>query len=75
VALLFLTPSISVFYDGITSRQMWASLQQRLLPRDTVFGVPINRQIATTPAPADSTTTGSLPAAPAAPEADKPAAQ
>ena len=50
VALLFLTPSISVFYDGITSRPMWASLQQRLLPRDTLFGVPINRQLATTPA-------------------------
>jgi hypothetical protein len=72
VALLFLTPSISVFYDGITSRPMWASLEQRLLPRDTLFGVPINRHVATTPAPADSTTTGSLPAAP---EAAKPVAQ
>ena len=74
VALLFLTPSISVFYDGITSRPMWASLQQRLLPGDTVFGVPINRQVATTPASADATTTGSLPAD-AAPEGAKPAAQ
>jgi hypothetical protein len=74
VALLFLTPSISVFYDGITSRPMWASLQQRLLPGDTLFGVPINRRVATTPASADATTTGSLPAD-AAPEGAKPAAQ
>ena len=36
VALLFLTPSITVFYDGITSRPMWASLHQRLLPQDTL---------------------------------------
>ncbi len=68
VALLFLTPSITVFYDGITSRPMWASLHQRLLPQDNWFGVMVNRQVATTPAPGDAVpqTTGSLPTAPAA---------
>ena len=73
VALLFLTPSISVFYDGITSRPMWTSLQQRLLPRDTcVRGADqsaVRNGAGTPPIP---TTTGSLPAAP---EAAKPAAQ
>ena len=38
VPLLFLTPSINVFYEGITSRSMWTSLDQRLLPRDPWFG-------------------------------------
>ena len=47
VALLFLTPSITVFYDGITSRPMWASLHQRLLPQDNWFGVMVDRQVAT----------------------------
>ena len=51
VALLLLTPSISVFYDGITSRQMWTSLHQRLLPQDRWFGVVIDRQVATMPPP------------------------
>jgi hypothetical protein len=39
VGLLFLTPSISTFYDGITSRTMWTSLHQRLVPHETWFGV------------------------------------
>jgi hypothetical protein len=66
VALLFLTPSITTFYGGLTSRPMWASLHQRLLPQDTWFGVRIGRQLATAPsAPAavPPQTTGSLPAA------------
>lgn len=77
VVLLLLTPSISVFYDGITSRQMWASLHQRLLPQDRWFGVVIDRQVATMPAPTGAAmpqTTGSLPTAPAAAEAAKPVA-
>jgi membrane-bound metal-dependent hydrolase YbcI (DUF457 family) len=76
VALLLLTPPITVFYDGITSRPMWASLQQRLLPHDHWFGVMINRsQVAATPVPAEAAplTTGSLPTAPAAQETGKPA--
>ena len=74
VVLLLLTPSISVFYEGITSRQMWASLHQRLLPQDRWFGVVIDRQVATMPPPTGAAmpqTTGSLPTPPAA-EAAKP---
>lgn len=78
LVLLLLTPSISVFYDGITSRQMWASLHQRLLPQDRWFGVVIDRQVATVPAAggavAPPQTTGSLPTAPAAAAAAEPAA-
>ena len=77
VALLLLTPSISVFYEGITSRQMWTSLHQRLLPQDRWFGVVIDRQVATVPPSAGAAipqTTGSLPTPPAAAEAAKPAA-
>ena len=76
VVLLLLTPSISVFYEGITSRQMWASLHQRLLPQDRWFGVVIDRQVATMPPPTGAAmpqTTGSLPTPPAA-EAAKPPA-
>ena len=68
VVLLLLTPSISVFYEGITSRQMWASLHQRLLPQDRWFGVVIDRQVATVPPPTGAAmpqTTGSLPTPPA----------
>jgi hypothetical protein len=43
VGLLFLTPSISTFYDGITSRPMWASLNARMLPKDSWFGVVLDR--------------------------------
>jgi len=77
VVLLLLTPSISVFYEGITSRQMWASLHQRLLPQDRWFGVVIDRQVATMPPPTGAAmpqTTGSLPTPPAAEAAAKPAA-
>jgi membrane-bound metal-dependent hydrolase YbcI (DUF457 family) len=74
VLLLLLTPSITVFYDGITSRPMWASLHERLLPKDRWFGVMIDRsQVAATPAEAVPQTTGSLPSAPAVEETARPA--
>ncbi|HWK40235.1 MAG TPA: metal-dependent hydrolase [Hyphomicrobium sp.] len=64
-ALLFLTPSITTFYDGITSKPMWASLHQRLLPENDWFGVILDRhRLATTPAAHTSeSSTGSIPAA------------
>lgn len=66
VALLFATPSIGTFYDGITSRPMWASLNARLLPKDDWFGVVIDKhRLAATPdAGATPSATGSLQAAP-----------
>ncbi len=39
-ALLFtLTPPAKPFVDGISSRQLWADLHQRLLPEDKWFGL------------------------------------
>lgn len=66
VALLFLTPSISTFYDGITSRPMWASLNARMLPKDSWFGVVLDRhRVAASPeASAAPSSTGSLQPAP-----------
>jgi membrane-bound metal-dependent hydrolase YbcI (DUF457 family) len=39
VALYFATPSPQTFLDGLTSRQLWAELQNRLLPQDKWFGL------------------------------------
>lgn len=64
LALLLLTPSIATFYDGITSRPMWAALNARLLPTNGWFGVMLDRnRLAANRTPQ---TTGSLPAAPEA---------
>lgn len=62
VALLFATPSIATFYDGITSRPMWASLNARLLPKESWFGVGLdkNRLAASPNAAAAPSATGSL---------------
>ena len=39
-ALLFtMTPPAKPFVDGITSRELWAGLQQRLLPQEKWFGL------------------------------------
>lgn len=39
VAVFLLTPSTKTFMDGMQSRQVWAGLHQRLLPKDRWFGV------------------------------------
>ncbi len=39
VGVLFLTPSTQTFVDGISSRDLWAGLHQRMLPEDKWFGV------------------------------------
>jgi hypothetical protein len=64
VALLFVTPSITTFYDGLTSRPMWASLNARLLPQEHWFKALVDRgHMVAGPANAASVpqTTGSLP--------------
>jgi hypothetical protein len=68
---LFLAPSPTVFVDGISSRNMWAGLNHRLLPAESWFGLgPALSRIAGHPTPATEITTGTLPApAAAAPEA------
>jgi hypothetical protein len=39
VIAFVLAPPMQSFLDGVTSRGMWSSLQQRLLPQDKWFGV------------------------------------
>ena len=39
LAAFMLTPSTSTFLDGMRSREVWAGLHQRLLPKDRWFGV------------------------------------
>ncbi len=73
VALLFATPSIATFYDGITSRPMWASLNARLLPKESWFGVGLdkNRLAASPNGAAAPSATGSLQTTPNAGPVDQ----
>jgi hypothetical protein len=69
-ALIFmLTPPAKIFVDGITSQQMWAGLQSRMLPKHNWFGIDVERQrakfAAPPPAAAGGLTTGSVTPAPA----------
>ena len=73
VAVLSITPPPKTFTDGMASRDMWAGLNQRLLPQGKWFGViDTNRGLAKVgTAPAADVTTGSIPEPDAA---SKPAA-
>jgi LexA-binding, inner membrane-associated putative hydrolase len=70
VLVFLVTPPSRVFVDSITSRTLWAGLNQRLLPQDKWFGgmVWLDRSAGPkTPAVPDGTssiTTGSVPAPP-----------
>jgi hypothetical protein len=60
-ALLFIaTPSARPFVDGIASRDMWAGLQQRLLPEDKWFGFVGATWLASDATPVSDVTTGSI---------------
>ena len=65
VAMFFLTPPSKQFTEGIASKPMWTSLNQRLLPKDKWFGFAVKgRQHAETPMQPVGTTaieTGALP--------------
>lgn len=70
LALLLVTPSITTFFDGLTSRSMWTGLHARLLPSDRWFGLIAERgRLAAAPAVPEAPTTGSLPSVPAGAEA------
>lgn len=68
---VWLAPSPSAFVSGLSSRDMWAGLNDRLLPKDRWFGiVKMPSLVAETPAP-DPITTGAIPTPPAgAPKAE-----
>ncbi len=64
VGLFLLVPTSTTFVEGITSRSLWAGLNQRLLPDNHWFGIFAERgRLAAAPAePEPQQTTGSLPA-------------
>ena len=71
-AAFMLTPPANAFVTGISSKQLWAGLNQKLLPRDTWFGVdpkrialPGRQRAETSPV-----TTGALPPKRGTPEAN-----
>lgn len=66
---VWLAPSPQTFVDGISSRDMWAGLNQRLLPQDKWFGVfNMKGDVAAAPeAPSDITTGTISPVAPPQP--------
>lgn len=64
VLMLFVVPSITTFADGISSRSMWAGLQQRMLPDDGWFKTFIERhKLAASPVQSEPLMTGTLPGA------------
>lgn len=70
VAVLSVTPPTKTFMDGMSSRDLWVGLNERLLPEDKWFGI-IDRQtglarVGTVSEGAD-VTTGSIPERPARP--------
>lgn len=76
VLIAFLAPSPRPFVEGITSRDLWAGLNDRLLPKTAWFGVvPARRtEIAVQPTQADTTgsiTTGSVDEKRAAPAVER----
>jgi hypothetical protein len=66
---IFLAPSPQMFVEGMSSRPMWTALNERLLPAESWFGLgPVISRLASRP-DANDITTGTLPTAPAAPQA------
>lgn len=62
-AAIAITPSTRTFFEGVTQRELWSELNQKLLPRDKWFGVipaPYLARLHTSRQGADITT-GSLP--------------
>jgi len=61
--MLFVAPSTHTFVDGISSRSLWASLNQRLMPDEHWFGVFMERgRLTAAPPEAPEQATGSIPA-------------
>jgi hypothetical protein len=59
---IWLAPSPTTFVDGLSSRDMWAGLNDRLLPKERWFGlIKVPSMVAETPPAADPITTGAIP--------------
>lgn len=62
--VLVFAPSPKMFVDGISSRDMWSGLHQRMWPQETWFGlVPVHGHNRLAQERREGLTTGSLPAA------------
>jgi membrane-bound metal-dependent hydrolase YbcI (DUF457 family) len=72
-AAFMVTPPTKTFVDGVSSKDLWAGLQSRLLPRDKWFGVvgPSPRR-AEAVRQADAVSEPATPAMPAAPVVETP---
>jgi len=52
---LIATPSPKTFFDGMSSKQMWTGLHERMWPQETWFGViPTKRHMVAGPTPSES---------------------
>ncbi|HEX2842484.1 metal-dependent hydrolase [Hyphomicrobium sp.] len=72
---VWLAPSPTVFVDGLSSRDMWAGLNERLLPKESWFGiVKVPHAVASTPAPGGGIETGAIPDKALAPAPSNPPA-
>jgi hypothetical protein len=58
-AAIMVSPPTKMFVDGLTTTGLWSGLQQRLLPKDTWFGVIAAHRTAAGTGP--ELTTGSIP--------------
>ena len=77
IAAFVFTPSTTTFVDGMRSRQIWAGLHQRLLPKDRWFGI-VNLRGRTAMGDADAVpadTSGAGGVAPASGDANRGAAE
>jgi hypothetical protein len=81
VLVFLITPPTKMFLDSFTSRSLWTSLQQRLVPQDKWFGVdwrstawlpdmPFRSKPKVAPAATSPISTGSIVPAPAEPAPD-----
>jgi hypothetical protein len=57
-AAIMVSPPTKMFVDGVTTNGLWSGLQQRLLPKETWFGVIATNRTAATTDP--GLTTGSI---------------
>ena len=70
---VWLAPSPHTFWNGISSRDMWAGLNDRLLPKESWFGiVGVPSRFADRPPAQSGITTGALPETPSAADAEPP---
>ena len=63
---IWMAPPPRDFVDGISSRDLWTGLNQRLLPQESWFGVIKTKALAQEPTGTSDLTTGTIPGPPAA---------